>query len=210
MLMREPDADERTSEVDRKRSWWERTGWWMSYHLRQVWTEWSSCWAIPFFLRIRRCLFLSKLEQSHFYVFVCFLSTLSLHWAVPQISFVFTFVCRRLVLVQLVASTSNACDFCQRDTQSVCVFLSLSDSFLPRYPKAVSLYLWKPEVSFEYLQYRYQIRIFPNVDISAKFGGIGWFAWKGWQGLTLSAPVICYGPGGQICPLFPCQFYSRV
>ena len=45
------------------------------------------------------------------------------------------------VLVQLVASTSTACVFCQRDIQSV--FLSVSDSFLPLF--TVSL---KTEVSF--------------------------------------------------------------
>ena len=141
-------ADERETEVDRKSCWWEGTGWWMSYHLRQVWTEWSSCWAIPFFLRIRRCLFLSKLEQSHFYVFVCFLSTLSLHWAVPQISFVFCFLSScGLCLCSWLLQLPLLVFFCQRDIQSA--FLSLSDSFLPLF--TVSL---KTEVSFEYLQYR--------------------------------------------------------
>ena len=143
---KELDADERKPEVDRKKGcWWKRTGWWMSYHLRQVWTEWSSCWAIPFFLRIRRCLFLSKLEQSHFYVFVCFLSTLSLHWAVPQISFVFDFIfcglCSWLLQIPLLVF------FCQRDIQSF-----FCHQAIPSYLS--SLYLWKLRSALEYLQYR--------------------------------------------------------
>ena len=142
----EKAAIERGPEVDRKRCWWKRTGWWISYHLRQVWTEWSSCWAIPFFLGIRSCFFsffLSKQGQSHFYVFVCCLSTLSLHWAVPQISFVFCFLSScGLCLCSWLLQLPLLVFFCQRDIQSVC-FFSLSDSFLPLF--TVSL---KTEVSF--------------------------------------------------------------
>ena len=86
--------------------------------------------------------FLSKLGQSHFYVFVCCLSTLSLHWAVPQISFVFCFLSScGLCLCSWLLQLPLLVFFCQRDIQSV--FLSLSDSFPPLF--TVTL---KTEVSF--------------------------------------------------------------
>ena len=144
---KELDADERETDVDRKSCWWERTGWWMSYHLRQVWTEWSSCWAIPFFLGIQSCFFsvffLSKLGQAHFYVFVCCLSTLSFLTlsCSPDFFCLLFSVVLWFVLVQLVASTSTACVFLSA-RHPIC-FLSLNDSFPPLF--TVSL---KTKVSF--------------------------------------------------------------
>ena len=138
----EKAAIERGPEVDRKSCWWKRPGWWMSYHLRQVWTEWSSCWAIPFFLGIRSCLFLLFVNTRTF-PFLCF--CLLFVNAVLIVSCSPDFFCLLfsvvLWFVQLVVSTSTDFVFCQRDIQFV--FLSLCDSFLPLF--TVSL---KTEASF--------------------------------------------------------------
>ena len=134
----EKAAIERGPEVDRKRCWWKRTGWWMSYHLRQVWTEWSSCWAIPSFLQIRSCFFFFVKTRTIPFLCFCllFINTVLTVSCSPDFFCLLFSVVLWLLLVQLVTSTSTACVFCQRDIQYVFCHYAI-----PSYLS--SLYLWK-------------------------------------------------------------------
>ena len=101
-----------------------------------VFITWGKCGpsgapAEPFLpsFGFRVACFCLLLGQSHFYVFVCCLSTLSLHWAVPQISFVFCFLSScGLCLCSWLLQLPLLVFFCQRDIQSV---FFVTERFLP-------------------------------------------------------------------------------
>lgn len=85
--------------------------------------------------QVARFCFSSTLGHSHFYVFVCCFSMLSLHWAVPQISFVFCFL--------------SSCGLCSWLFQLPLILFFVSETSnlffchyaIPSYLS--SLYLWK-------------------------------------------------------------------
>ena len=160
---KELDADEREWEIDRKRCWWES-----QRSIEKVADEreqdgeclitWGKCGpseapADPFlsFLGFRvACFsfFFVKTRTIPFYVFVCCLSTLSIHWAVPQISFAFCFLSScGLCLCSWLLQLPLLVFFCQRDIQSF-----FCHQAIPSYLS--SLYLWKLRSALEYLQYR--------------------------------------------------------
>ena len=110
---------------------------------------------LPSFFGMPSCLFLLFVNTRTF-PFLCFCllfinAVLTLSCSLDFFCLLFSVVLW-FVLVQLVASTSTACVFLSA-RHPIC-FLLLSDSFLPRYSRAVSLYLWKLRSALEYLQYR--------------------------------------------------------